>query len=597
MTDSLLPAAAPAGAAEAPYRVLARKYRPTTFAELIGQEAMVRTLSNAFATGRIAHAFILTGVRGVGKTTTARIIARALNCIGSDGKGGPTIQPCGVCVHCQAISEDRHVDVLEMDAASRTGVNDIRELLDGVRYKPVSARFKIYILDEVHMLSTQAFNALLKTLEEPPSDVKFVFATTEIRKVPVTVLSRCQRFDLRRIDAATLAQYLGTLALRENVTAAAAALGLIARAADGSARDALSLMDQAIAIGSGTILEAEVAGMLGLVDRSEIFLLFESVMSGKVDEALKRLDPLYRGGADPVALTQDLLELVHLVTRLKLAAKAEAAMMLTEVERGHGGRLAQALAISALARAWQILLKGLAEVQAAPLPLQALEMLLVRLAHAADLPSPAELVRQIQAGGGDGGGVGGRGAGGGGTPRGGSGGTASRLEAVGGGAPAPRAASVPVPVADKPKASPAPESYAEVARLFAERREAILFAQLVGDVHLVRFDAAQGRIELRVTEQAEADLIGQVGRLLSEWTGRRWVVSVSSEEGEPTLEAQRQAAENSRFAAAADHPLVKAALEIFPGARIESVRDLLPKPGAATDTPPDGGEPEGDSER
>ncbi|HJU14864.1 MAG TPA: DNA polymerase III subunit gamma/tau, partial [Stellaceae bacterium] len=375
------------------YRVLARKYRPQTFAELIGQEAMVRTLANAMAAGRIAHAFMLTGVRGVGKTTTARIIARALNCVGPDGKGGPTPTPCGVCEECRAITEDRHVDVIEMDAASRTGVDDIRDLIEGVRYRPVSARTKVYIIDEVHMLSRQAFNALLKTLEEPPPDVKFVFATTELPKVPVTVLSRCQRFALRRVPLDLLVPHYRKIAEQEGIAIEPAALSLIACAADGSVRDGLSLLDQAIALCGAQIAEAAVRDMLGIADRGLVFALFESALSGAAAEALTRMDQLYEGGADPVMVLRELLDLCHFATRMKLAPEAGAGDPYAEGDRDRAGPLAQRLSVPVLARAWQILLKGIPEVQTATRPVAAAEMVLVRLAYAADLPTPDEALR------------------------------------------------------------------------------------------------------------------------------------------------------------------------------------------------------------
>src|SRR5256885_2492652 len=377
------------------YRVLARKYRPQTFAEVIGQEAMVRTLSNAIAEGRIAQAFILTGVRGVGNTTTARTIAGALNCVGIDGAGGPTISPCGECVHCGSIAEDRHVDVIEMDAASRTGVDDIRDLTEGVRYRPVSARYKVYIIDEVHMLSKNAFNALLKTLEEPPPDVKFVFATTEVHKVPVTVLSRCQRFSLRRVPIEQLVAHCRQMASAEAVEIAPAALGLIARAADGSVRDGLSLLDQAIALSAGKIEEAAVRDMLGIADRGLVFDLFETVLKGDAANALAQMQSLYEGGADPLMVLQDLLDLTHFVTRLKLAPEAGSGDPLEEGDRERARPLAAALSMPVLTRAWQMLLKGIEEVQTAPLPGQAAEMVLIRLAYVADLPVPAELVRDL----------------------------------------------------------------------------------------------------------------------------------------------------------------------------------------------------------
>ena len=387
------------------YRVLARKYRPQSFTEIIGQDAMVRTLSNAIGSGRIAQAFMLTGVRGIGKTTTARIIARALNCIGPDGAGGPTISPCGDCVHCRAIAEDRHVDVIEMDAASHTGVDKMRELLDGVRYRPVSARYKVYIIDEVHMLSGHSFNALLKTLEEPPPDVKFIFATTEIRKVPLTVLSRCQRFSLRRVPVEPLVAHYRRIAEAEGVSVSPAALGLIARAADGSVRDGLSLLDHAIALASDIAAERAidadtVRDMLGIADRGLVWELFESVLRGDAAGALAQMDALYQGGADPQIVLQDLLDLTHFVTRLKLAPDAGAADPLEEGDRDRALVFAAALSMPVLTRAWQMLLKGIEELQSAPVPAQAASMVLIRLAYVADLPVPADLIRAAMSDGG-----------------------------------------------------------------------------------------------------------------------------------------------------------------------------------------------------
>jgi len=550
------------------YRVLARKYRPQTFAEVIGQEAMVRTLSNAIATGRIAHAFILTGVRGVGKTTTARIIARALNCVGPDGTGGPTIAPCGQCVHCRSIAEDRHVDVIEMDAASRTGVDDIRDLTEGVRYRPVSARYKVYIIDEVHMLSKNAFNALLKTLEEPPPDVVFIFATTEVHRVPVTVLSRCQRFSLRRVPIELLVEHYRRIADAEGIAAEPAALGLIARAADGSVRDGLSLLDQAIAMSEGMIEAAAVRDMLGVADRGLVFDLFETVLKGDAAGALDRLDGLHQGGADPLMVLQELLDLAHFVTRLKLAPDAGAGDPLEEGERERARPLAAALAMPVLARAWQMLLKGLEEVQAAPSPTQAAAMVLVRLAYVADLPVPADLVRALAAAG----------------PV----SLAAPAAPLANAAPPPGAAAPPsarrieaVIAAAAPQPAPRapptaaldamPQNFAEVVALFDERREALIRSQLYSQVHLVAFEP--GRIEFRPAEAAPRDLANRLGQLLGEWTGRRWVVSVSQAEGAPTLaeEEARRAGELRNEVAA--HPLVRAVLEYFPGATIAAVRE------------------------
>ncbi|MFP4004236.1 MAG: DNA polymerase III subunit gamma/tau, partial [Alphaproteobacteria bacterium] len=386
------------------YQVLARKYRPQTFDDLIGQEAMVRTLSNAFAADRIAHGFILTGVRGVGKTTTARIIAKGLNCVGPDGAGGPTVKPCGECEFCTAIAESRHVDVLEMDAASRTGIDDIREIIESVRYRPAAARYKVYVVDEVHMLSRQAFNGLLKTLEEPPPHVKFIFATTEIRKVPVTVLSRCQRFDLRRIEADRLAAHLKAVTEAEGAQAEADALALLARAAEGSARDALSLLDQALAHGTRSggaiaLSEEDVRAMLGLVDRARVIDLMERLFEGDAPGALGELRAQYDAGADPITVLNDLLELTHWLTRLKVVPQAADDAGVSEVERTRGSALAEKLSMPVLTRAWQMLLKGLQEAQSAPHALAAAEMVLIRLAYAATLKTPEELARALEQGG------------------------------------------------------------------------------------------------------------------------------------------------------------------------------------------------------
>jgi DNA polymerase-3 subunit gamma/tau len=545
------------------YRVLARKYRPRTFADLVGQDALVRTLTNAIASGRLAQGYMLTGVRGVGKTTTARLIARALNCVGPDGSGGPTPQPCGVCAHCTAISEDRHVDVLEMDAASRTGIDDIRELLEGVRYRPVSARAKIYIIDEVHMLSDKAFNALLKTLEEPPDHVKFIFATTEIRKVPVTVLSRCQRFDLRRIDMAHLGRLFGEIARKEGAEVEDGALTLIARAADGSARDGLSILDQAIsqAAGAGAprVTEQAVRDMLGLADRARVFDLFEAVMGGAVKQALDLLADQYAAGAAPVVVLQDLLELTHWLTRLKVAPEGAADPALAETERTRGVAMAERLSLPVLTRAWQMLLKGLGETRSAPMPVQAAEMVLVRLAYAADLPTPADAVKALQGGGS----APARSP----APAAPTAPSGPRAMAYGAAAPvlspATRAAEPVALRATEPAPLPMPTSLAEVAALFEQKREAALATHLKRNVHLVRFE--QGVIEFNPGRAAPQDLAGQVGKLLTQWTGTRWVVSVVNTPGAPSLYEQH-------LAQAAADPVVKSILDAFPGAQIEAIR-------------------------
>ena len=561
-------------ASATPYRVLARKYRPSSFAELIGQDAMVRVLRNAIKTGRIAHAFMLTGVRGVGKTTTARIIARALNCVGPDGAGGPTIEPCGVCANCTAIAEDRHVDVIEMDAASRTGVDNIRDLTDGVRYKPVSARYKVYIVDEVHMLSTAAFNALLKTLEEPPPHVKFVFATTEIRRVPVTVLSRCQRFDLRRVDHETLSAHFTRIAEKEGIAIEPAAVALIARAADGSVRDGLSLLDQAIALGAGPeekIDETRVRDMLGLADRLVVFDLFESVLRGNLAEALDKLGELYRAGADPSVVIEDLLGLTHWLTRVKLAPEAADRPDVPEGERVRGKALAASLGMALLTRAWQLLLKGLRETQTAPTPIQAAEMVLVRLAYAADLPDPADLVKRLGSGGAA---I---------APQSGAAPSApppNRPRAPGSAAIAPRLVSeqatpMAVEAPPSPEAAtalvPMPASFAALAALVGQQREPMLHALLLNNVHLVHYEP--GRLEFRPDRHAPANLAGRLQKLLGDWTGKRWIVSVSNEEGAPTLnQQQRQSADRLRQDSEA-HPLVKAVQDVFPQASIVAVRE------------------------
>jgi len=622
MSDTDPPAtpAAPADGSETAYRVLARKYRPSRFSELIGQEAMVRTLTNAMAAGRIAHAFVLTGVRGIGKTTTARLIARALNCVGADGAGGPTIDPCGVCDHCVAIAEDRHVDVLEMDAASRTGVDDMRELIEGVRYRPVSARYKVYIIDEVHMLSKAAFNALLKTLEEPPEHVKFVFATTEIRRVPVTVLSRCQRFDLRRVEADILAGHLAEVAGKEDVRLEDGAKALLARAADGSVRDGLSLLDQAIVQGGGDIDEARIRDMLGLADRSRVIDLFEATLKGDIAPALDILADLYRAGADPLVVVGDLLDFTHWLTRLKVAPDAAQSQPVAEAERVRGGEMAASLSMAVLTRVWQMLLKGLGELRMAPAPMQAAEMLLVRLAYAADLPAPADIVARLQA---DGGG-----------PAAGAAATTAAPAAArapeasppsaradipappgspappdapvmrGGGEPRAALAEIPpAPEAAPPPptaAPPEPKDFAEMAQLFADRREPLLYAHLVNDVHPVHFES--GRVEFALGPYAPANLANRVSALLREWTGRPWVVSLSHETGAKTLSEQQADALLRRRAEVAADPTVRALLDAFPGATIEAVNELGPQTedGAETDDdadPETGAAPASDPDR
>ncbi|HEX3574125.1 MAG TPA: DNA polymerase III subunit gamma/tau [Rhodopila sp.] len=563
-----LPGTLPEPVHATPYRVLARKYRPTTFDDLIGQEAMVRTLRNAFAVGRVAHAFMLTGVRGVGKTTTARIIARALNCIGPDGTGGPTADPCGVCSNCVGILADRHPDVIEMDAASRTGVDDMREVIEATRFRPMQARTKVFVIDEVHMLSRNAFNALLKTLEEPPPHVKFVFATTEIRKVPITVLSRCQRFDLRRVRIAELVGLFGRIAEKENVTIEPAALEQIARSADGSVRDGLSMLDQAIAQAEGTITNAQVVDMLGLADREAVFELMDAVMGGKAAAALAITDRAYERGADLGTLLQDLLDLLHTVTRLKSVPVLRESQDLPEAERTRGAELADRLSVPVLARAWQMLLKGVGEVEIAPDRRAAAEMVLIRLCHVSEMPTPGDLIRRLTSGapaGGPapsapGGGTPGGGAPGGGAPGGGGGG----VRAVANGAPM-------ISAEPAHQAGPRLGTFRDVVALVGEQKQAMLHAHLLHSVHLVRF--APPVIELRPQAEAPKDLSSKLAALLSELTGTRWTIAVSREAGEPTIAEQGNAADTARKSAAADHPLVQAILAAFPGARIDTVHD------------------------
>lgn len=545
------------------YQVLARKYRPETFADLIGQEAMVRTLKNAFAAGRIAHAFILTGIRGTGKTTTARIVAKGLNCVGADGSGGPTTEPCGLCEPCRAIAEGRHVDVLEMDAASRTGVNDIREIIDSVRYRAASARYKIYIIDEVHMLSTSAFNALLKTLEEPPPHVKFLFATTEIRKVPVTVLSRCQRFDLRRIEPEVMIAHLDRIAGLEGAVVAPDALALIARAAEGSVRDAMSLLDQAIAHGAGETSADQVRAMLGLADRGRVLDLFERVMAGDAAGALAELSAQYAAGADPVAVLRDLAEVTHWLSVVKITPESAEDPTVAPEERARGADLAARLPMRALARMWQMLLKALEEMGQAPNAMMAAEMALIRLTHVAELPAPEDLVRRLQSappmppapGGGGGGRAPARHAPG---PEGAPGMT----RVNGGGAVAA--------LAGAPEALARYASFAAVVELIREKRDVKLLVEVETTLRLVRY--APGRIEFEPTPAAPRDLAARLGARLQGWTGLRWGVSVVAGGGGATIAEEREAGFAREVAEAAQNPQVQAVLAAFPGARITAIR-------------------------
>ncbi len=561
------------------YRVLARKYRPASFDDLIGQDAMVRTLSNAFESGRIPQAWILTGVRGVGKTTTARILARALNYELPDGSvKEPTIKMPVMGVHCQAIIESRHPDVLEMDAASHNSVEDVRQINDAIRYAPMSARYKVYILDEVHMLSGAAFNALLKTLEEPPPHAKFIFATTEIRKVPVTVLSRCQRFDLRRVEASTLVKHLASIATKEKVQIEPAALALIARAAEGSVRDALSLLDQAIAHAAGPVGAEDVRQMLGLADRVRVVDLFEALMKGDVSSALKELREQYEIGADPAVVLSDLAEFTHFVTRVKVVPAVADDVSLSEAERVRGRAFAAQLSMRVLSRAWQMLLKGISEVQASGRPVAAAEMVLVRIAYAADLPTPDEVVRSL--GENESSPARPQGNGGSGQPQ----SYAPRYEAPRGSprssaAVSPRPADDPVAQLDEPAAAPTLSvgSFEELIALAAEKRDITVKMALERDVRLVRCE--DGQLEIAIEPSAPKTLVHDLQRKLTGWTGKRWIVVVSKEQGAPTMRAQAEAQQAEIERDVQSDPLVQAVLSRFPGAKVVGVTQNAPDSG------------------
>ncbi|MGV1906652.1 DNA polymerase III subunit gamma/tau [Agrobacterium cavarae] len=588
------------------YRVLARKYRPKDFSDLmVGQEPMVRTLTNAFETGRIAQAYMLTGVRGVGKTTTARILARALN-YKTPEIDKPTIDLRIPGEHCQAIMEGRHVDVIEMDAASHTGIDDIREIIEQVRYRPVSARYKVYIIDEVHMLSTQAFNGLLKTLEEPPEHVKFIFATTEIRKVPITVLSRCQRFDLRRISAADLVGLFTAIASKEGFEAEPQALSMIARAAEGSARDGLSLLDQAIAHGSGRVEADAVRGMLGLADRARIVDLFQHIIKGDVAAALSEFNAQYEAGASPVVVLNDLADFTHLVTRMKYVPDAVEDPSLSEVERVRGAEFAESVAVSTLSRIWQMLLKGIPEAENASRPAGAAEMVLIRLSHAANLPAPEDAARRLEelsngAGAMPNGGP----AGGGGNGNGGGARAYGTTQAVASAQTSPQMQSAPQPTAmlravpdsrpqDMQVAAPRTEerpepkvpvtSVQDIADLAQKNRDPVMRAKVRNFVRLVKIEP--GRLDMRLGEGAPGSLPGELGVKLKEWTGIHWIVSLSKDEGEPTLVEAEGNARDARLVDARQDPDVAAILAQFPGAKITDVRIRAPVQEEIEDTAP-----------
>tara|TARA_B110000003_G_scaffold43878_1_gene41377 strand:- start:2273 stop:4021 length:1749 start_codon:yes stop_codon:yes gene_type:complete len=548
------------------YQVLARKYRPETFSDLIGQEAMVRTLKNAFDADRIAQAFMMTGIRGVGKTTTARIIAKGMNCIGLEGNTGPTTSPCGQCEHCVAISEGRHVDVLEMDAASRTGVDDIREIIDSVHYRAASARFKIYIIDEVHMLSNNAFNALLKTLEEPPEHVKFIFATTEIRKVPVTVLSRCQRFDLRRIEPEEMIKMLQNLAKLENASISNEALALITRASEGSARDAQSLLDQAISHGAGETSVDQVRAMLGLADRGRVLDLFEFIMRGQAKEALNELGSQYSDGADPIGIIRDLAEVTHWVSIIKITPDAADDPTVSPDEKTRGQAFSQSLSMRILTRTWQLLLKALEEISSAPNPMMAAEMAVIRITHVSDLPSPEELVKKLTS-------------------------TNSESEGVKKGNPGksisnttssnfkPTQQTETRPIKNEGNTAlaldtetldlqyPTFESVLEIIRKFRDMK---LLIDVENSVRLSSY--VPGRIEFTPTENAPKDLAQRLGQLLQNWTGFRWAITVVGNCSGETIQEQRNAKDATLKREAKLHPFVKTVFDNFPKASIVEIK-------------------------
>lgn len=535
------------------YRVLARKYRPATLKDLVGQDILRQTLAQGIENNRLPHAFLLHGIRGVGKTTTARIIARALNCLGADGKGSMTADPCGICSSCTSIGGDRHLDVIEMDAASRTGVDDIREVIESSRYKAVTGRYKVFIIDEVHMLSKSAFNALLKTLEEPPPHVKFIFATTEIRKVPDTILSRCMRFDLKRIEPSLLMSYLESIAIKEGFQVEQEALAALARGADGSMRDGLSLLDQAIALtgsGQSLITSATISDMLGLVDRQRLFILVKHLLEGNTELSLTEIHSLIRDGADAVLILQSLMDLIYWITCLKTAPQLQNDVTWPESDRQKGLELAKALSLPILMRAWQLLLKGYEEVSRSPLPNQALEMVLIRLCYMADLPPLHDLLERLQPGN---------------APQ----GTSQSL-------PSSRPlSSPPAPARDKEQAlvatlSPTapthslPNSFEELVKLIEEAREPLLFSHLVHDVHIVSYEP--GTLNIRVNDQAPSWFIPRLRLLLQQMTGQEWDIQFSTHQGQDSIAQKKQSQQQQLEKEALSHPVVDALQQAFPGA-------------------------------
>ncbi|AIK97169.1 DNA polymerase III subunit gamma/tau [Candidatus Odyssella acanthamoebae] len=534
------------------YRVLARKYRPQTMSELVGQELLVKTLTQAIDANRLPHAFVLHGIRGVGKTTTARILAKALNCHGADGQGGPTANPCGICSSCISVTEDRHLDVIEMDAASRTGVDDIREVTESARYKAVNGRYKIFIIDEVHMLSKSAFNALLKTLEEPPPHVKFIFATTELKKIPETVLSRCMKFDLARITPTILFDYFKTICAKEQATIEDEALALLVRAADGSARDGLSLLDQAISLSQSQVTTDIVRDMLGVVDRGRMFILLNLLMEGKIAEVIAEVRDLYARGSEPTVLLHDLLDLVYWVTSLKINTSLLTDITWPESDRREGGELANKLSMPILMRAWQVLSKGYEEVARSPLPNQAVEMVLIRLAYLSDLPSAEDLLKLTSGGGAAGGGMS--------APRGAASVTSSLPQAMA--MPISRPAGLSgVPVTSL--LQPMPEIFQDVLKIVAQSREPLLYSNLMQDIHLVSFST--GKIVLRLGDKAPSTLPTQLQNLLHQQTGQKWDIDIVAEGGAATVVEQNRQQMQQLEQSALNHPLIQEMMTQFPG--------------------------------
>ena len=531
------------------YVALARKYRPQTFEDLLGQDALVQTLTNAIQNNRLHHAYILTGIRGVGKTTTARLIARAINCTGTDGKGGPTIHPCGECENCKAIAADRHIDVIELDAASKTGVDDMREILDGVRYKPTMARYKVYIIDEVHMLSKSAFNALLKTLEEPPAHVMFIFATTEIRKVPVTILSRCQRFDLQRISIETLVKLFHKVLTAENIEAEDEALHAVARAADGSARDGLSMLDQAIVLGNGKIDANTVKNMLGLADRQQTFTLYEKLLEGNIAEVLQILHQLYTDGATPMLVIQDLVDITHLLAKVKILPDYINDSSISENDREMCKKL-NAAPIAILSKIWQMLIKGISELQYANVQIDALEMILMRITYSANMPTPADLLKELKKKSG-----------------------LNKAAALNKIALTTTTATV---ISETHIASELTEDKGfelsnpeDLAKLLNAKRQMLLLYAVKNDMSFKEF--AAGRIHIALSEKADKDLIANLRKFLAKETGVSWVIDIDYEPLGETL-AYKETKELERDKKnISEYPLVKAILSEFNGAKIETV--------------------------